>query len=129
MLRKTMRAAARAPSSRRFMASSCTHARRSALRPGLVAAAIILGAGSANAQTDYYNTDAGRPITVADAYPVERRAVELQLAPLRLERSRGGVYQWGLEPEFAVGILPRTQIEVGFPLAYVDAGAAGRRRG
>jgi hypothetical protein len=81
------------------------------------------------AQTDYYNTDAGRPITVEDAYPVERRAVELQLAPLRLERARGGVYHWGVEPEVAVGLLPRTQLEVGFPLAFVEGGGGRRTSG
>ncbi len=90
---------------------------------------MLLAIGAARplaAQTDYYNTDAGRPITIEDAYPVERRAVELQLAPLRLARARGGVYHWGLEPEVAVGLLPRTQLEIGFPLAFVE-GAGGRR--
>jgi hypothetical protein len=77
------------------------------------------------AQTDYYNTDAGRPLTIEDAYPVERRAVELQLAPLRLERARGGAYHWGIEPEVALGILPRTQLEIGVPLAFTEGG--GRR--
>ena len=81
------------------------------------------------AQTDYYNTDAGRPIRVEDAYPTERYGFELQLAPLRLERSRGGVYNWGVEPELAYGILARTHLEIGFPLAYTDLGAAGRRSG
>jgi hypothetical protein len=85
-------------------------------------AAASLAALPARAQTDYYNTDAGRPITVEDAYPVERRAVELQLAPLRLERARGGRYQWGVAPEVAFGILPRTQLEAGLPFAHVDAG-------
>jgi hypothetical protein len=93
----------------------------------LLAAAVL--PARAAAQTDYYNTDAGRPITIEDAYAIERRAVELQVAPLRLERARGGIYQWGLEPEIAVGLLPRTQVEVGFPLAYVDAGAAGHAAG
>jgi hypothetical protein len=74
------------------------------------------------AQTDYYNTDVGRPITVEDAYAIEHRGVELQAAPLRLERTAGGVYRWALEPEVAVGILPRTQLEVGVPLAYADLG-------
>ena len=83
----------------------------------------------AAAQTDYYNTDAGRPIQIEDAYAVERRALELQVAPLRLERARGGTYQWGVEPEVAVGILPRTQLEVGLPLAFVDAGAGARAAG
>lgn len=78
------------------------------------------------AQTDYYNTDAGRPITIEDAYAIERRALEIQIAPLRLERSRGGLYAWGIEPELAVGFLPRTQLEVGFPFSYIDAGDAKR---
>ena len=47
------------------------------------------------AQTDYYNTDAGRPLQIEDAYAVERRALEIQAAPLRLERNRRGVYSWG----------------------------------
>ncbi len=89
------------------------------------AAALAAGAAApAGAQTDYYNTDAGRPLTIEDAYPVERRAVELQAAPLRVERALGGVYRWGVEPEVAVGLLPRTQVEVGVPLVYVDRGPA-----
>ena len=83
----------------------------------------------ASAQTDYYNTDAGRPITVEDAYAIERRALELQVAPLRIERSRGGVYAWGLEPEVALGLLPRTQVEVGLPLAWQDLGNGARTAG
>lgn len=112
---------------------------RRSLRPTPAGAAVALatlalatGARPAGAQTDYYNTDAGRPLTIEDAYPVERRALELQAAPLRLERIRGGTYRWGIEPEVAVGLLPRTQLEVGVPLVYVDrgpgpGGLAGRR--
>jgi hypothetical protein len=95
----------------------------------LVVAGVVALVSTASAQTDYYNTDAGRPLTVEDAYPVERRGVELQLAPLRVERARGGVYTWAIEPEVAIGLLPRTQMEIGFPLAYVDAGIAGRSSG
>ena len=84
---------------------------------------------AAPAQTDYYNTDAGRPIRVEDAYPTERYGFELQLAPLRLERSRGGLYNWGVEPELAYGIFPRTHVEIGFPFALTDLGAAGKRSG
>lgn len=80
------------------------------------------------AQTDYYNTDAGRPIRIEDAYALERRAIELQAAPVRLERSKGGAYRWGIEPALAYGILQRTQIEVGFPLVFVEPSAAGRQR-
>ena len=100
--------------------------------PLVLSAALLVAASlprSAAAQTDYYNTDAGRPIQIEDAYPIERRAFEIQAAPLRLERAAGGIYHWGIEPELAFGILPRTQLEVGFPLAYVDAGTAGRTTG
>ncbi len=93
---------------------------------GLMAAAIA--PAPAHAQTDYYNTDTGRPIHIEDAYPVERRGLEIQAAPLRLERANG-VYHWGVEPELAYGVLPRTQIEIGAPLAYIDAGALGRSAG
>ena len=79
--------------------------------------------GSA-AQTDYYNTDRNRPIRIEDAYPTERYAFDAHLAPLRLERSAGGVYTWGVDPEIAYGVLPRTQLEVGLPLVYSDAGTS-----
>ena len=82
----------------------------------LSALAVPLGA-----QTDYYNTDAGRPLQTEDATAVERRAFEIQAAPVRLERSRGGGYHWGIEPEVAYGILPRTSVEIGVPFAFVDA--------
>jgi hypothetical protein len=102
----------------------------------LVVRAAVLGAlmaqinvRDATAQTDYYNTDAGRPVTIEDASPIERRAFEIQAAPLRLERTRSGVYTWGLEPELAYGILPRTQVELGLPLALIDAGIGGRTSG
>lgn len=89
----------------------------------------VLGPSAAGAQTDYYNTDAGRPLQIEDAYAVERRAIELQAAPLRLERSRRGVYSWGIEPEIAVGLFRRTQIELGLPIAVIDAGVGGKRVG
>jgi hypothetical protein len=92
---------------------------------GLASIAMLAAAAPAAAQTDYYNTDAGRPLHVEDAYAVERRAVELQAAPLRVERSRTGMYAWGVEPELAVGVLPRTQFEVGLPLVLLDAGVGG----
>jgi hypothetical protein len=94
-------------------------------------AALALGALAQPlaAQTDYYNTDLGRPVRIEDAYPVERFAFELQLAPLRLEREPGGVYNWEVAPELAYGILPRTQLEVGFPIVFRDAGGDGGTEG
>lgn len=90
--------------------------------------ATMTAARSSHAQTDYYNTDAGRPLATEDALPVERRAFELQLAPLRIER-RAGQYQWQLEPEIAYGILPRTHVEIGFPLTYIERNGLPHLRG
>jgi hypothetical protein len=92
-----------------------------------VALACALPVHALSAQTDYYNTDTGRPLQVEDAHVVERRAVELQLAPLRVEGGRGRRAQWGMEPEFAVGFANRTQFEVGFPLQRREAPAPGGR--
>jgi hypothetical protein len=82
--------------------------------------------GIARAQTDYYNTDRGRPIQVEDAYVTERYAFEMKLAPVRVQRLNAGAYNWGLEPEIALGILPRTQVELGLPLAFVEQGSQRR---
>lgn len=100
---------------------------RSPLGHAALAFLVVLGAAPPSgllAQTDYYNTDAGRPVRVEDAYPVERYAFEAQVAPLRLERADGGGYHWEIEPELAYGILPRTHVEVGLPLLFSDAGGA-----
>ena len=81
---------------------------------------------TSSAQVDYYNTDAGRPLRIADAYTIEHRGVEFQAAPIRVERSRGGGYAWGAEPRLEYGILPRTQIEIGLPFVVADASQLGR---
>ena len=80
------------------------------------------------AQTDYFNTDRGRPLRVQDAMAIERYAFELQAAPLTWERASGGNALWSVEPELAYGILPRTQVEVGIPLYLAEEGT-GRRGG
>jgi len=97
-------------------------------RAAIVAIASIAGSRGLAAQTDYYNTDRGRPVQIEDAHSTERHAFELKVAPIRLERSRGPVYNWTAEPEIAYGILPRTHIEVGVPLVYTDV-AGVRWRG
>jgi len=86
-------------------------------------AVLTLTTATANAQTEYYNTDRGRPLQIEDAYVTERHAVELKLSSLRLERDSGGVYNWGLEPEIAWGFLPRTQLEIGAPLVFREFGS------
>lgn len=87
-------------------------------------------ASPAAAQKDYYNTDKDRPVRIEDAYTTERYALEVKVAPLRLERESGGLYNWGFDPEIAYGILPRTSIELGLPFAFIDGGdGSGRRSG
>lgn len=95
------------------------------IRQLMLSSALVLVAVPLGAQTDYYNTDTGRPLLVEDAYALERRGFELQMAPMRLTRSRGGVYTWGVEPELAYGIANRTQLEIGVPIAYVDQKTTG----
>ena len=97
-------------------------------RAALVAAVSLAAGRGLSAQTDYYNTDRGRPVQIEDAYSTERHAFELKVAPVRLERSRGPVYTWTAEPEVAYGILPRTHVEIGVPLVYSDI-AGQRTRG
>ena len=93
----------------------------------LVAAVLLAALGpAARAQTDFYNTDRGRPVRIEDAYVTERYAFELKLAPVRLERTQGGAYNWGVEPELAIGILARTQFELGLPLGFMEQGSQRR---
>lgn len=96
-------------------------------------AALVLASAlpltSVSAQTDYFNTDRGRPLRVQDATAIERYAFELQAAPLRWERARGPHVVLSVEPELAYGVLPRTQLEVGLPLYFTDGFDAGEARG
>ena len=82
----------------------------------------------AGAQTDYFNTDRGRPLHVQDASAIERHAFELQAAPIRWARGSDGRVVWSVEPELAYGIFPRTQLEVGVPV-YMTEGFAGGSSG
>lgn len=81
------------------------------------------------AQTDYFNTDRGRPLQVQDATAIERYALELQAAPVRWSRAAGPHVVFAVEPELAYGIFPRTQVEVGLPVFMTDGFTAGPRNG
>ena len=97
-----------------------------------VAVAAIVGAPAsrAGAQTDYYNTDRGRPVQVEDAYAAERHAFELGIAPARIEWAAGeGDASWEIEPEIAYGLLPRTHVEIGVPVAFTTTASGARRNG
>lgn len=99
------------------------------LRAALFAIPFVAFPALGHAQTDYYNTDRNRPIRIEDAYAAERYSFDAHLAPLRLERSSAGVYNWGIDPELAYGIFPRTQLELGVPIVLTDLGASKRRGG
>ena len=95
----------------------------------LLSAATFAYGAPLSAQTDYYNTDAGRPVQIEDSYATERYAFEMKLAPVRLERLQGGTYTWAIEPELAYGILPRTHVELELPVAHSDLGNGRTRSG
>jgi hypothetical protein len=82
----------------------------------------------AAAQTDYYNTDRGRPVQIEDAYATERYAFELKLAPARIEWMEGEA-SGEIEPELAYGLLPRTHLEIGVPIEFRAAEGVTRRAG
>ena len=101
-------------------------------RCALLASALLAAIGTpvtrAAAQTDYYNTDRGRPVQIEDAYATERYAFELKLAPARVEWMDGEA-TWDIEPEIAYGLLPRTHVEVGVPIAFTTTDLGTRRSG
>jgi hypothetical protein len=79
----------------------------------LCAGAVVLGvAPPALGQADYRNLDAGRPIAVEDAQPVEFRAMEIQFTLPRFTRERRGHWHYGFEAEFKWGIFKDTQVGV-----------------
>ena len=91
------------------------------LRARHVAAALLVAApGRAVAQSDYYKTDAGRPVRVEDAEATERYALGVQLAPVRAERTVSGDTRTRLEPKLSYGVLPRTEVELRTTLLLVS---------
>lgn len=95
--------------------------RHGRFRIALAVALALSATGTLRAQTDFYNTSLGRPIRIEDAVPVEYRAVELNLAPVRLDFMSQDTRFWSLHPEATIGILPRTQLQLAIPLGYLDA--------
>lgn len=89
-------------------------------------AATWIASKSASAQSQYRDVDGGRPLRVEDAIAAPRHALELQLAPLRLERLDGGISRWQVEPRLSYGVLPRTELKLRAPIAYREAGASPR---
>ena len=101
---------------------------RAVLASAFALASLGTPAARAAAQTDYYNTDRGRPVQIEDAYATERYAFELKLAPARVEWMDGEV-SGEIEPELAYGLLPRTHLEIGVPIVFFADERVARRMG
>lgn len=82
--------------------------------------------GRLAAQTEYYNTDGGRPLRVEDATPTSRYAFDLHFPTARVERFASGVSRLRVEPALAYGILPRTALEIRAAFVYREAAASPR---
>jgi hypothetical protein len=72
------------------------------------------------AQLDYRNLDDDRPVSIEDAYPVERYAFEL-LTSWRYARHPGRTGVHLFAPELAYGILPNAHLGIKLPLAGLHA--------
>jgi hypothetical protein len=86
----------------------------------MIALFAMVGTSRVAAQTDYRNTDAGRPIRIEDATATDRYGLELELPTVRAERLTDGSATLRVEPLLSYGLLPRTEIDVRLP--YVERG-------
>lgn len=93
--------------------------RMSRVRSSSALLLMVICAGEAAAQTQYFNLDAGRPTRVEDAVPVERYALDVQLAPARVERLDDGSFRWRVEPRLSFGALPFTEVTLRVPYGGV----------
>lgn len=97
---------------------------------------VVASATRVPAQTDYYNTEHHRPLSVEDATPLERHSIEPQLVPVAIERRDDGSYIWSLTPSIGLGDDNMGGTATGFgsalpaptvPLGATHAEAMGRR--
>jgi hypothetical protein len=92
----------------------------------LMALAGCLASGRLAAQTEYFNTDGGRPLRVEDATPTARFALDLHFPTARVERFDGGVGRLRVEPALSYGFLPRTAVELRAAFVYREPEASPR---
>lgn len=92
----------------------------------LAALGACLVSGRLAAQTEYYNTDGGRPLRVEDATPTARFALDLHFPTARIERFDSGVSRLRVEPALSYGILPRTAVELRAAFVYREPEAVPR---
>ena len=87
--------------------------------------ALLLAPALLSAQPAYFsNTDAGRPLRTEDAPALPRYALDIHLAPVW--RASGDASAWGGTVGLFYGLVPRTQIEVEFPVIVPTAAGSAR---
>ena len=101
----------------------CRKANVSRLALGVLLTAMFPSVAAS--QTEYYNLDSNRPFRVEDAVPTERRSLDVQLAPVRLDAFVAGARRWRVEPKLSYGIASLTEIELRVPVLFVQPGATG----
>jgi hypothetical protein len=89
-----------------------------------VSAVVLLTPAALPAQTDYRNLDAARPLRVADAWPIEQKALEV-LGGWRSGRASGSTSHEGVLA-LTAGLVPNLQVEVALHGTSVGS-PAGRR--
>jgi hypothetical protein len=102
------------------------HLRRPAVWTGsavAIAAAVLLMPATAEAQTDFYNLDHGRPLRVEDAYTTKRWAFELQVSPFSLSQERSGALRFAPSIELKHGLLPGLEVSVALGAENVREGS------
>jgi hypothetical protein len=80
---------------------------------------LVCSAAFAEAQGDFRNLDAGRPIAVEDAQPVEFRALEMQLGIPKFTRESKGHWVYAIERETKIGLWKNLQ--AGYSSEFVIA--------
>jgi hypothetical protein len=95
------------------------------LRPRVVGLACLVAA-PLTAQSDYRNTDAGRPVRIEDAVPTERFGIEFHFPSFRLERFRPNVQRSQIEPRVSFGIVPRTELEFRAPIVFREGASLAK---
>lgn len=92
----------------------------------IIALSSPLAFSSASGQADYLNTRAGRPLVTEDAYALHSGALDLYLAPVAASLSGSRATSWLVTPGLSLGILPRTEAGLEFPLSIQREGPERR---
>ena len=80
-----------------------------------IAHASLLSAAAA--QTWYANTNELRPLHLEDAVAIERRALDLSVAPVSFAETEAGA-AWSIAPALVYGVLRRAQLDLAAPLTF-----------